>query len=218
MKIVCISDTHTKHEQVKVPDGDMLIHAGDFTYDGRKKDVRDFLLWFSQQRHRYKIFIAGNHDRSFEEHPDEMRYIVSEYQGVTYLQDQGLEIEGLCVYGSPWQPEFQDWAFNLPRGVIGEKWAKIPEYVDVLITHGPPSEGLGGLLAERAFKWGNATPEDVGDEALLEHIKRVKPKLHVCGHIHIGYGLRERYGTLFVNASVVDEAYDVVHEPIVVEL
>jgi Icc-related predicted phosphoesterase len=102
-----------------------------------------------------------------------------------------------------------DWAFNLQRGpALREKWALIPEGTDVLITHGPPF----GIL-----DW-TARGERVGCEDLLEAVRRVKPRLHVFGHIHEGYGEHEQDGTRFVNASICTEAYQPTNAPIVVDV
>ena len=117
MKITFISDTHTKHHQVtsQLPGGDLLIHAGDLMNSGHNKnEINYFCEWFESQDYKHKIFIAGNHDKMFEDHPLESNTIVNNYD-VTYLQDDEDIIDGIKIYGSPWQPEFYDWAFNLPK-------------------------------------------------------------------------------------------------------
>src|SRR5690554_4798574 len=125
MKIVCISDTHNCNGEFDVPDGDLLIHAGDFTNNGSIVEVAAFMRWFGELPHRHKVLIAGNHDRLFEREPSLARSMVPD--GTIYLQDSSAEIEGLKIYGSPWQPRFFDWAFNLMRGPeLAAKWAKIP--------------------------------------------------------------------------------------------
>jgi Icc-related predicted phosphoesterase len=208
MRIVCISDTHLSHEtvEVKIPDGDLLIHAGDGTLEGSVREIRDFIRWLSQFHHRHKILIAGNHDRVFEKDPVLARSLLS--RSITYLQESAVEIEGLKIYGSPWQPEFQGWAFNLPRGPrLREKWRLIPEGVDILVPHGPPM----GIL--------DRTPhgEHVGGADLREAVERVKPKLHVFGHIHHGHGMVKIGATIFVNASVWDESFEPNNPPWVVD-
>jgi hypothetical protein len=126
-----------------------------------------------------------------------------------YLQDEAVEIEGLRIWGSPWQPEFLDWAFNLPRGAaLREKWDRIPSGTDVLITHGPPQGVLDRVDEGRR--------EGCAD--LLNAVARVRPRLHLFGHIHEGYGCLERDGTTFVNASICDRAYRPVNPPVVVDL
>ena len=142
MKIVFISDTHGKHEILTskaynniLGEGDILVHAGDCTNVGKTHEIKQFLDWFSDTPFKHKVFIAGNHDWGFETNHD----IAPEYKekGVHYLFDNMVEIDGVKIYGSPWQPEFYDWAFNLPRGEkLAEKWAQIPGGLDILITYG----------------------------------------------------------------------------------
>ena len=218
MRLVCISDTHTYHHQLDVPEGDVLIHAGDFSFNGRRREVWNFLGWFSTQPHPHKIFIAGNHERMFESDPEATAVILKSFEGLHYLQDRAVTIEGLKIYGSPWTPEFNNWAFNVKRGELHDKWAKIPTDVDVLVTHGPPSADLGGVIVHDPSVWGKVDPREVGDEELLEAIMRIKPRVHVCGHIHEGYGRRERDGVTFVNAANVNGEFKLVNPPIVVEL
>jgi len=212
-KIVFISDTHNKHKHLTskgmgniLGSGDYLIHAGDCTSMGSKNEITQFLEWFSNTDFKHKIFIAGNHDFGFEQQTD----IAQEYKdmGVIYLFDNEVTIDGIKFYGSPWQPEFHNWAFNLPRGEeLAQKWEQIPNDVDVLITHGPAY----GIL-DYAPIGGH-----VGCEELYRKIVEVKPKIHVCGHIHDGYGQKTMGGIEFLNASVLNDRYEHAHKPIVVE-
>ena len=212
-KIVFISDTHNKHKHLTskgmgniLGSGDYLIHAGDCTSMGSKNEITQFLEWFSNTDFKHKIFIAGNHDFGFEQQTD----IAQEYKdmGVIYLFDNDVTIDGIKFYGSPWQPEFHNWAFNLPRGEeLAQKWEQIPNDVDVLITHGPAY----GIL-DYAPIGGH-----VGCEELYRKIVEVKPKIHVCGHIHDGYGQKTMGGIEFLNASVLNDRYEHAHKPIVVE-
>ena len=205
MRIVCISDTHCRHDDVDLPDGDLLLHAGDATKRGTLDQIRDFDRWLGTLPHPHKVVIAGNHDFGFETDPTARALITN----ATYLQDEGIEIAGVSVWGSPWQPRFFDWAFNLDRGPdLAAVWAKIPDRTDVLLTHGPPR----GIL-DRTFRG-----EDVGCDDLLEAAQRVKPKLHVFGHIHEAYGRLDRDGTTFVNASTCTLRYEATQAPIVVDL
>ena len=209
LKIVCLSDTHNCNSQIEVPDGDILIHAGDATVMGTFDEVNEFAIWFTNLPHRYKIFVAGNHDWLFENDPRLAQKFVRK---VNYLQDSAIEIEGLKIYGSPWQPRFFDWAFNLNRGAeIAEKWKLIPNDTDILITHGPPH----GILDEVPRKY---FIENTGCEELRKVVERIKPKLHIFGHIHCGYGQTEQFGVKFVNASNCDEDYNPTQPPIVVEI
>jgi len=212
-KIVFISDTHNKHKHLTsnaygniLGSGDILVHAGDCTSMGHKHEITQFLEWFSNTEFEHKIFIAGNHDFGFEEQTD----ITQEYKnlGITYLFDNNVTIDGIKFYGSPWQPEFHGWAFNLPRGEeLASKWEKIPNDVDILITHGPAY----GIL-DYAPIGGH-----VGCEELYRKIVEVKPKIHVCGHIHDSYGQKSMGGIEFLNASVLNDRYEYAHKPIVVE-
>ncbi|MCA1609264.1 MAG: metallophosphoesterase, partial [Acidobacteria bacterium] len=133
---------------------------------------------------------------------------------VRYLQDETFEIDGLKIYGSPWQPRFYDWAFNLMRGrELREKWALIPDDVDVLVTHGPPQKILDAAPTAHGFS-------NEGCEELRKRVEELRGRLllHVFGHIHCGYGVEELLGVKFVNASVCDELYQPVNAPVVVEL
>ena len=203
MRIVCISDTHNEVMTEPIPDGDILIHAGDATIRGKIREVARFAQWFNSLPHKYKVFVPGNHDFLYERD----RNIADTF--VKSLQDELIQIEGLKIYGSPWQPEFYNWAFNLPRGEpLREIWSKIPDDVDLLITHGPPF----GILDA------NLSGEHVGCEDLLERVKKIKPKIHIFGHIHEGYGQTEIDGTTFINASICDQDYVPGRKPIVINL
>lgn len=215
MKIVCLSDTHNCNEQITVPDGDILLHAGDATIRGTQPEVEDFLGWFSELPHPNKIFVAGNHDWLYETNNHFARSITANFN-IKYLQDSFTEIEGLKIYGSPWQPRFFDWAFNLNRGAeLAEKWQLIPNDIDILITHGPPN----GILDEVERKYWT---ENTGCEELRKRVEEIstlgKLKLHLFGHIHCGYGQTEQFGVKFVNASSCDEEYKPTQPPIVVEI
>lgn len=206
MRIVCLSDTHDQHDQLQVPDGDLLLHAGDATMSGTAAQIEAFDRWLATLPHRHKVVIAGNHDWGFQRTPARARSLL---RHATYLEDDETTVEGLRIWGSPWQPWFYDWAFNLQRGPeIAAKWALIPTGIDVLITHGPPA----GLLDR------TSRGDDVGCADLLAAVQRTKPRLHVFGHIHEGYGTVERDGTRFVNACNCTERYHPVQPPIVVDL
>ena len=205
MKIVAISDTHGMHKHLEVPLGDMLIHAGDVCNRGTQNEAIDFIEWFSQQAHKYKIFIAGNHDSFFEN--ASVSFIKESIpNNVIYLNDSGITIEGIHIWGSPIQPEFFNWAFNRNRGEeIAEHWKMIPQNTDILITHGPPF-GILDLTADG---------KKVGCQDLLETIQEVLPKYHIFGHIHEAAGQTDVEGTYFINASSANENYRLVNEPIV---
>lgn len=128
-RLVLISDTHNQCKSLAIPDGDVLVHAGDGTESGDFRGVAAFLAWMERQSHPRKIFIAGNHDWMFERDPNIAQMMLRDsYPNITYLQDSGCEIGGLNFWGSPWQPWFMNWAFNLPRkgAKLREKWNQIP--------------------------------------------------------------------------------------------
>ena len=208
MKIVIISDTHNQHEHLSLPEGDMIIHAGDVSSNGTKKEITEFLSWFEKLDYRYKIFIAGNHDFFFEhEGAHDIKAQIPE--NVIYLNDSGVELEGLNIWGSPIQPWFHDWAFNRKRGKeIKKHWRKIPNNLDILITHGPP-KGIKDKIING---------ESVGCKDLLDTILEVKPKIHVFGHIHEGYGELNRHDVRFINASVLNHQYQIQNLPITIAI
>jgi len=208
MRIVCISDTHSRHDHMEVPPGDILIHAGDSTMVGRVEEIIKFNHWLGRLPHPHKILIAGNHDWLFETEPALAESLIT---NAHYLRDSSVEIEGLKFYGSPWQPRFMHWAFNLSRGEeIKGKWDLIPADTDVLITHGPPHGFLDLVPRDSSGSYENA-----GCEELLLAVMRVRPRLHVFGHIHEGYGVSRESGITFVNACVCDASYRPMNQAVV---
>lgn len=206
MKIVAISDTHNQISKMDIPDGDVLVHAGDATGQGMDWELIKFNDEFGALPHKHKIFIPGNHDFICQENEHVARLIMSK---ATMLIDEEIVIDGVKFYGSPWQPWFYDWAFNLPRGsTIAEKWAKIPEDTDVLITHGPP-KGQNDLVTYGMV--------EVGCADLRDRVFQVKPQYHIFGHIHEAYGMSTKDGVTFVNAASVTLGYQVGNPPFVLE-
>jgi Icc-related predicted phosphoesterase len=218
MKILTISDTHNKHNQIptKYIDNingeiDMIIHAGDMTMDGDDLEVEAFLEWYDKLNFKYKILIAGNHDFFFEDYKKEyVDNILNKYPSIIYLNDNGVEIEGFKIWGSPVQPWFYDWAFNKKGVEICKHWDMIPPDTNILITHGPIQGYLD--ITQR----GNST----GCPYLREKVSKLKElKLFVCGHIHEGYGKTETLnGQIVINASVLDYKDRMANLPIIVEI
>lgn len=214
MRITTIPDTHTRHGLIPtehLPGGDLLLHSGDIMNSGyNPQDIHSFLNWFSTQPYTHKVFIAGNHDRMFQDDPNFIKDLISHsYQdSVIYLEDSEVVIDGIKIYGSPWQPWFYDWAFNLPRNGFGlaSKWEAIPKDTDILLTHGP-AYGTLDTVKGRANDW-------LGCELLAQRIYQIQPKIHVCGHIHSGYGYVFKDNTHFFNTSVLDEQYEYTQKPI----
>lgn len=216
MRISFISDTHNKHNQIKadLPGGNILIHAGDLSSRGYPHEVEAFCKWFDKiDNYDHKIFIAGNHDFLFENRRSDAAQIVNSYKWINYLQDDrmtiGLDPE-IKIYGSPWQPEFYNWAFNLPREgwEIQKVWDAIPDDTDILITHGPPNGVLDNIIG-----W----TDKLGCEVLIRRINAFKPKIHVFGHIHSGNGYFFDGHTHFINASVLNEKYEYEYKPLTIE-
>jgi Icc-related predicted phosphoesterase len=209
MKLILISDTHLRLHRVTVPDGDVLVHAGDLTFNGDVPEIKKELDAIASLPHEYKVIIAGNHDWLFQRDPN--RAIdMCRARGIIWLQDDIAEIGGLKFWGTAWQPEFCGWAFNLNHGWdLEQKWDMIPDDTNVLITHCPPY-GIGDLTTGEY-----GPPEHVGCRDLKRRIESMRHlKLHVFGHIHSGYG---KYGVQ-VNASICNERYEPVNPPIVVDL
>ena len=218
MIITVISDTHGKHNEITqdLPGGDLLLHAGDISSMGYQHEVQQFCKWFNNvENYDHKIFIAGNHDWGFQNNVEKIMEIVNSYKTVTYIQDETVSVgddeKMVNVYGSPWQPEFYNWAFNLPKNgnELAAKWDAIPDNTDILITHGP---AFGVLDTVAGKMWDN-----LGCQLLTDKIKTIKPKIHLCGHIHSGYGYFFDGDTHFLNASVLNEAYQYTNKPLTFE-
>lgn len=206
MKIVVLSDTHFMHEKIAIPEADVLVHCGDSLGHGTLEELDQLDQFLGTLPHAHKLLIAGNHDWCFEREPEAARALV---RNAIYLEDEGVELGGTKFYGSPWQPWFFNWAFNLKRGKpLHDVWAKIPEDTEVLITHGPPH----GVLDR------TTQGEVAGCEELLNRVRVVKPRFHLFGHIHEGYGTLQTEDTQFVNASTCDVRYAPINEPVVLTL
>lgn len=199
MRIVAISDTHGMHERLVLPPGDVLVHAGDWSESGEREESEAFLSWLGAQPYDHKVIVAGNHDFFFEREPEAARALLP--PGVTWLQDGGCQVRGFRFWGASWTPRFFRWAFMLDRGsALRERWDLIPAGIDVLVTHGPPY-GHGDQAVPLAFPAQRA----VGCLELTLAVRRVRPRLHVFGHIHEGHGLTvsdEIPETRFANAAI----------------
>lgn len=216
MKVVFISDTHTLHGQMinEIPDGDVLVHCGDVSSRGVGSEIDNFLFWFSSLPHKNKIFIAGNHDFGFEYRNTTLQNTLLSIKedGIHYLQDSGVEIDGIKFWGSPWTPPFYNWAFMLKSDEIKEKWEMIPRDTNVLITHGPPQGILDLVVYDQ---------KNVGCPDLMEEVLKLQDlKVHAFGHIHEEYGTKvlDENGPIFINASTCTLRYKPWNKPIVIEI
>lgn len=198
--MIIISDTHGKHRDLNLGPADILIHAGDLTGDGSLDDLKDFNDWLGTLDILTKIIVAGNHDWCFYHRKEESIRILT---NAIYLEDSGVMVDGIKFWGSPWQPEFHNWAFNLRRGPdLKKHWDLIPNDTDILITHSPP------------YKVGDMTSIGLheGCKDLMNAVRRIQPSLHVFGHIHEAYGIYNN----FINASVLNLRYKLVNEPVII--
>ncbi len=209
MKLVAVADTHRAFEKLKVPDGDVFIQAGDIDVYNVSDAIR-YNKWLGRLPHKHKLIVGGNHDQWLAENT--MDYKRSVLSNGTYLENSGVEIDGVKFWGSPITPTFNDWFFMADRGEsIARYWDLVPEDTDVIITHGPPKNILDAAPRGCWFDY-------VGCEDLLKKIKRIKPKIHFFGHIHFSAGIEEKHGVKFCNVSVMDEKYQVVNKPTEVEI
>lgn len=226
LKIVAISDTHSLHRKFDLPEGDVLIHAGDFTARGTRAEFQDFNDWLGDQPHKYKIVVAGNHDLLAERDKDSIPEILS---NCTYLVDSAVEIEGYKFYGAPWSwsDRGSQWAFKLYGNSAADVWAKIPDDTDVLITHGPPH----GYMDEAPVHYlqFDGPWVNTGDPYLAKRLRDMWqsgkfPQLHIFGHIHEGYGLEmlpkaaedpsERRRMVLANVASLTPRYEPLHAPV----
>ena len=207
MRLVLISDTHGFHKDLKVPDGDVLIHCGDYSNRGNFYDLCNFNAWIGRQPHEYKLVISGNHDIFASQ---VSKYVVQEFlSNAIYLENESAYINGITFWGSPFTPLYGNWAFMRTRGdAMAAIWAKIPQDLDVLISHGPPQ----GILDA------NVNHELCGCYDLRKAIRSRRIGLHCFGHLHEAYGDITVDETRYINCSVLNEWYELVNKPIVIDL
>jgi len=198
MKIVIISDTHGGHEDLGQLCGDVLIHCGDVEHLFRKDDraIEKIDNWFGRQKFSHILCIGGNHDLTLEE---QARDGTQPFQNATFLHDAELVLDGVKFYGASWVPNLNNHAFFADERALDEAWSKIPDDVDVLITHTPPAGVLD--VSSRGLA--------LGCKHLAKRLKTLKPVLHCFGHVHASAGSRKRGGTTYVNASSVNSSFEI---------
>jgi Icc-related predicted phosphoesterase len=218
--IVCISDTHTYHKRVVVPEGDILVHAGDFCGSGNPLEVGHFLDWMEALPHKVKIVVPGNHDICVADDPQVRKQF--EYSGIHLLIDESYTDldSGLKFYGVPWTPDFfpDNWSFQYSHTNCTPEaiWAKVPEDTDILISHGPPFGCADQIVSGAAH---------LGSKSMLDRIEALRMNLRyvICGHIHGSYGrhctdFTDPNGVEVINASINTEAYMPTNAPIVLKV
>lgn len=223
VKIVAVADTHDAHRRLVIPDGDIFIHAGDLTMLGGRKKLKDVFDWIAALPHKHKIVIAGNHDLDLDQatpmyHDLKIKELVESYPTIHYLCDSAVDIavdgQNLKIWGSPFSPAFQDWAFQYKQGE--RLWQDIPEDTDIIVTHTPPKKILDTI--ERK----DGSILSGGCEALANRVHHLQPLLHVFGHLHDDGGQQVKIGdTRYVNAAVgyEDEWFeDEIPKPVEIEL
>lgn len=226
MIIDCISDLHG--HSPKLEGGDLLIVAGDLTARDNWQEHGDFKKWLYEQEYQKKIVIAGNHDNHFVALPGDP-YIFSSYNMkngeqlsyAEYLCDSGTEFEGLKIWGCPWTKRFEGMNSNCMAFTVdtdkelAEKWALIPDDTDILITHSPSWGILDHFSPASKSEW-------FGSLSLRARVEKINPKLHVCAHIHEGYGKMVLKGwgkdTICINPSIMNRWYEPVNKPIQIQI
>ena len=206
LKLVLLSDTHELHREVEVPEGDILIHAGDFTmFSHSLQAIADFNEWLGELPHLHKLVVPGNHEFFLEADPSR-RSILS---NAVVLLNEGTTVEGLRIWGSPATP-LSGTAFGVSSPEDRKRlYAQIPTNTDILITHGPPY----GILDSNPVSGLHS-----GCRELFDAVIRVRPKLHVFGHVHGAYGIFQTKQTTLVNAALLGMDCGLDRSPIVLQM
>lgn len=204
-KITCLSDTHGLHWDVKTEGGDLLICAGD--YEIRTiEDLKDFRSWLNKQQYRFRVLVMGNHDSLFSKQPPD--FLRTQFTNCHILYNDSIVLDGIKIWGSPFSLIFNDWSYMESEFELSEMYAKIPKDVDIIISHTMPQ----GILDTCYI--GAPQGKNVGSYALQGALRKRKPKLFVGGHLHLNGGKDYFNGkTLFVNAALLDEEYQLVNKP-----
>lgn len=219
MKILCISDTHCRHRYVEMPDLsdiDVLVHSGDITGRGELDTLKDFAEWFSAFPVKHKICIFGNHEVGFQhgkKRPKALKILKD--NDINYLENSSIVIDNLKFYGSPVTPFFYNWEWNYNRGKqIAEQWAKIPNDVNILVTHGPP-HGILDLVTNSQGR----DPHQGCEELAKRLPEFINLKCHIFGHLHFNGGKQEQInGVQYVNAAMLNDSYLLVNKPQIIEI
>lgn len=206
--ICALSDTHGKHRQLTLPPHDILIHAGDSTNVGEPHELKDFAMWLDEQESSHIVCTFGNHELWAQKNLEEARSIMTKYcPAINLLIHETVDIEGIKIFASPATPFFHSWAWNYARHDsevemrniehIQTIWDKIKIDTDIIVTHGPAYRVLDQ----------NKEGEHCGDYNLMSTIIDLQPSIHICGHIHEGFGHENHDGIDFYNVSICNRTY-----------
>jgi len=225
MKIVFFSDPHGWHDDFTLPEVDIAICAGDITLSGLRTQTASFMEWFDKQPVTHKVMIAGNHDYWFDKnHPKSINYKLEDDshldvipEGIIYLEDSSVTIEGIKIWGSPTTPWFGNWAFNKVPEELEAYWDQIPDDADIIVTHGPCADTILDLCIRDDHR--------AGCPSLQKRISEIRPKVCAFGHIHEGYGIDDKYiaggedvkVTKLINCSVLNHKYYLTNDPVVID-
>jgi len=192
LRITVISDTHLRHEELRLPEGDLLIHCGDLFDLARSEpaDLERLDSWFGKQAFDKIVCTGGNHDHVLEQ---ARAHTLQPFRNAYYLEDEALKDRGFTIYGAPWVPALPTHAFHKDRAGLRNAWARVPAGIDILVTHTPPKNILD--RSSRGVSFG--CPE------LARELKRISPRIHCFGHVHASAGQARLGETLFINASSV---------------
>lgn len=213
MKLVCVSDTHMRHDEIPIPDGNVLVHAGDMTGCGNWHELQKVGVWLKMLKERFDhiVMIAGNHDFGFEVNKKMVMDAIFP-DDIIYLENSEVIINDVKFYGTPMCRQFYNWAFMRDEIDLAPYWANIPDDVNILITH-TPAYGILDL---------SGTKEHCGSLTLYDRIKRLREhghlKHHIFGHIHASYGMTEIEGIQFHNVASLNEQYRYQNAPQVIEI
>jgi Icc-related predicted phosphoesterase len=211
IKIVATADLHGRLPDT--PECDVLVLAGDLCpveYDNDEAACMKWLNttfanWLESRKASRILAIGGNHDFLFEQYDGILRRLGLPW---TYLKDEGTMVDGVFFWGTPWVPNLRGWAFYGDRNQLELAYYAIPDEVDIVISHGPPA----GHLDNKERRFGASQVNDM--------LKRVKPSVFICGHIHEGYGIERSYRktTDLYNVAHCNLAYEGVNPPVVIHV
>ena len=225
MKLIFISDTHTKHSKLFIPPCDILFCCGDISFTGERFEVVNFASWFNEQPARYKIFIPGNHEVALEKYlPESKLWLTESCPDIKILLHESITIEGIKIFGSPYTPIFQDWAFMRSNSDRERLWKQIPEDTEILITHGPAFGVLDNFLTNYTDdnKFVPTYRKYIGCKYLSSKINLLPNlKIHAFGHCHAGYGRSQgnyiNNKLISINAASCSENYEIENAPQLIE-